>query len=151
MRRFTHDSHSHLDPLWGLPCCEETVRADTTQGEALRPATRKKPEHIWMRLLTNHTVCFFFLSHSLLLFLLLFLFPSLSSLISGPFPASFSRCHLSSAFNPSPNSTATDLQFARTSEGHPVPFATAGDCYSAAKCPQVCAGSLPRPGCWECN
>uniref|UniRef100_A0A8C4KX37 ADAM metallopeptidase with thrombospondin type 1 motif 9 n=1 Tax=Equus asinus asinus TaxID=83772 RepID=A0A8C4KX37_EQUAS len=30
----------------------------------------------------------------------------------------------------------TDLQFARTSEGHPVPFATAGDCYSAAKCPQ---------------
>lgn len=30
----------------------------------------------------------------------------------------------------------TDLEFARTSEGHPVPFATAGDCYSAAKCPQ---------------
>ncbi|XP_060058948.1 A disintegrin and metalloproteinase with thrombospondin motifs 9 isoform X3 [Erinaceus europaeus] len=30
----------------------------------------------------------------------------------------------------------TDLQFARTREGHPVPFATAGDCYSAAKCPQ---------------
>uniref|UniRef100_A0A452S7J2 ADAM metallopeptidase with thrombospondin type 1 motif 9 n=1 Tax=Ursus americanus TaxID=9643 RepID=A0A452S7J2_URSAM len=30
----------------------------------------------------------------------------------------------------------TDLQFARTSDGHPVPFATAGDCYSAAKCPQ---------------
>uniref|UniRef100_A0A8C5K7Q4 ADAM metallopeptidase with thrombospondin type 1 motif 9 n=1 Tax=Jaculus jaculus TaxID=51337 RepID=A0A8C5K7Q4_JACJA len=30
----------------------------------------------------------------------------------------------------------TDLQFARTTEGHPVPFATAGDCYSAAKCPQ---------------
>lgn len=30
----------------------------------------------------------------------------------------------------------TDLQFARTNEGHPVPFATAGDCYSAAKCPQ---------------
>ncbi|XP_035886888.1 A disintegrin and metalloproteinase with thrombospondin motifs 9 isoform X5 [Phyllostomus discolor] len=30
----------------------------------------------------------------------------------------------------------TDLQFARTSEGHPVPFATAGDCYSASKCPQ---------------
>ncbi|GAB1291091.1 A disintegrin-like and metallopeptidase (reprolysin type) with thrombospondin type 1 motif, 9 [Apodemus speciosus] len=31
----------------------------------------------------------------------------------------------------------TDLEFARTSEGHPVPFATAGDCYSAAKCPQI--------------
>ncbi|XP_072277315.1 A disintegrin and metalloproteinase with thrombospondin motifs 9 [Pyxicephalus adspersus] len=30
----------------------------------------------------------------------------------------------------------TDLQFARTIEGRPVPFATAGDCYSAAKCPQ---------------
>lgn len=38
------------------------------------------------------------------------------------------------------NPTATDLQFARTSDGHPVPFATAGDCYSAAKCPQVCGG-----------
>ncbi|XP_074140277.1 A disintegrin and metalloproteinase with thrombospondin motifs 9 isoform X2 [Sminthopsis crassicaudata] len=30
----------------------------------------------------------------------------------------------------------TDLQFARTHDGRPVPFATAGDCYSAAKCPQ---------------
>ncbi|XP_077132057.1 A disintegrin and metalloproteinase with thrombospondin motifs 9 isoform X1 [Ranitomeya variabilis] len=30
----------------------------------------------------------------------------------------------------------TDLQFARTLDGRPVPFATAGDCYSAAKCPQ---------------
>ncbi|CAI9536524.1 unnamed protein product, partial [Staurois parvus] len=30
----------------------------------------------------------------------------------------------------------TDLQFARTIDGRPVPFATAGDCYSAAKCPQ---------------
>lgn len=33
--------------------------------------------------------------------------------------------------------TATDLQFAQTLDGRPVPFATAGDCYSAAKCPQV--------------
>ncbi|KAL8212762.1 UNVERIFIED_CONTAM: A disintegrin and metalloproteinase with thrombospondin motifs 9 [Gekko kuhli] len=31
----------------------------------------------------------------------------------------------------------TDLQFAQTLDGRPVPFATAGDCYSAAKCPQV--------------
>ncbi|XP_060095443.1 A disintegrin and metalloproteinase with thrombospondin motifs 9 isoform X1 [Heteronotia binoei] len=30
----------------------------------------------------------------------------------------------------------TDLQFAQTLNGRPVPFATAGDCYSAAKCPQ---------------
>lgn len=33
---------------------------------------------------------------------------------------------------------ATDLLFARTILGRAVPFATAGDCYSAAKCPQVC-------------
>lgn len=32
---------------------------------------------------------------------------------------------------------ATDLQFAFTHEGKSVPFATAGDCYSAAGCPQV--------------
>ena len=44
------------------------------------------------------------------------------------------------------NPAATDLQFARTSEGHPVPFATAGDCYSAAKCPQVCAKGSPHRG-----
>lgn len=31
----------------------------------------------------------------------------------------------------------TDLQFSQTHLGQPVPFATAGDCYSAAKCPQV--------------
>lgn len=31
----------------------------------------------------------------------------------------------------------TDLQFSQTLLGRPVPFATAGDCYSAAKCPQV--------------
>lgn len=31
----------------------------------------------------------------------------------------------------------TDLQFSQTILGRPVPFATAGDCYSAAKCPQV--------------
>ncbi|XP_058855652.1 A disintegrin and metalloproteinase with thrombospondin motifs 9-like [Acipenser ruthenus] len=30
----------------------------------------------------------------------------------------------------------TDWQFAHTREGHHVPFATAGDCYSAARCPQ---------------
>uniref|UniRef100_A0AAY4EBT9 A disintegrin and metalloproteinase with thrombospondin motifs 20 n=1 Tax=Denticeps clupeoides TaxID=299321 RepID=A0AAY4EBT9_9TELE len=30
----------------------------------------------------------------------------------------------------------TDLQFTQTLLGQPVPFATAGDCYSAAKCPQ---------------
>lgn len=31
----------------------------------------------------------------------------------------------------------TDLQFSHTLLGRPVPFASAGDCYSAAKCPQV--------------
>uniref|UniRef100_A0A7N8WWB8 ADAM metallopeptidase with thrombospondin type 1 motif 20 n=1 Tax=Mastacembelus armatus TaxID=205130 RepID=A0A7N8WWB8_9TELE len=31
----------------------------------------------------------------------------------------------------------TDLQFSQTLLGQPVPYATAGDCYSAAKCPQV--------------
>lgn len=31
----------------------------------------------------------------------------------------------------------TDLQFSQTLLGRPVPFATAGDCYSAARCPQV--------------
>ncbi|KAM3877911.1 A disintegrin and metalloproteinase with thrombospondin motifs 9-like [Diretmus argenteus] len=31
----------------------------------------------------------------------------------------------------------TDWQFAFTHEGHRVPFATAGDCYSATRCPQV--------------
>ncbi|XP_072571069.1 A disintegrin and metalloproteinase with thrombospondin motifs 9 isoform X2 [Paramormyrops kingsleyae] len=30
----------------------------------------------------------------------------------------------------------TDWQFSLTQEGHQVPFATAGDCYSAAQCPQ---------------
>uniref|UniRef100_A0AAQ4QK56 ADAM metallopeptidase with thrombospondin type 1 motif 20 n=1 Tax=Gasterosteus aculeatus aculeatus TaxID=481459 RepID=A0AAQ4QK56_GASAC len=30
----------------------------------------------------------------------------------------------------------TDLQFSQTLLGRPVPFGTAGDCYSAAKCPQ---------------
>uniref|UniRef100_A0A8C7I1E8 ADAM metallopeptidase with thrombospondin type 1 motif 20 n=1 Tax=Oncorhynchus kisutch TaxID=8019 RepID=A0A8C7I1E8_ONCKI len=30
----------------------------------------------------------------------------------------------------------TDLKFSQTLFGRPVPFATAGDCYSAAKCPQ---------------
>ncbi|KAJ8377408.1 hypothetical protein AAFF_G00260680 [Aldrovandia affinis] len=30
----------------------------------------------------------------------------------------------------------TDLTFSQTLLGQPVPFATAGDCYSAAKCPQ---------------
>ncbi|XP_056454312.1 A disintegrin and metalloproteinase with thrombospondin motifs 20 [Gadus chalcogrammus] len=30
----------------------------------------------------------------------------------------------------------TDLQFSHTPLGRPVPFASAGDCYSAAKCPQ---------------
>ncbi|XP_030629632.1 A disintegrin and metalloproteinase with thrombospondin motifs 20 [Chanos chanos] len=30
----------------------------------------------------------------------------------------------------------TDVQFTETLLGRPVPFATAGDCYSAAKCPQ---------------
>lgn len=32
---------------------------------------------------------------------------------------------------------ATDWRFAFTREGKNVPFATAGDCYSAARCPQV--------------
>ena len=32
---------------------------------------------------------------------------------------------------------ATDLLFAQTIFGKAVPFATAGDCYSAARCPQV--------------
>ncbi|KAH0616618.1 hypothetical protein JD844_027871 [Phrynosoma platyrhinos] len=31
----------------------------------------------------------------------------------------------------------TDFRFAQTILGKPVPFATAGDCYSAARCPQV--------------
>lgn len=31
----------------------------------------------------------------------------------------------------------TDLLFAQTIFGKAVPFATAGDCYSAARCPQV--------------
>ncbi|KAK1788812.1 hypothetical protein P4O66_002621 [Electrophorus voltai] len=30
----------------------------------------------------------------------------------------------------------TDVQFSQTLLGQPVPFATAGDCYSAARCPQ---------------
>lgn len=62
------------------------------------------------------------------LFLLLSPFPSLQPVLQNP--------------------TATDLQFARTNEGHPVPFATAGDCYSAAKCPQVRARDTnpPPPG-----
>lgn len=33
--------------------------------------------------------------------------------------------------------SATDWRFAFTREGSNVPFATAGDCYSAAACPQV--------------
>lgn len=33
--------------------------------------------------------------------------------------------------------TATDLLFSKTLFGKAVPFATAGDCYSAARCPQV--------------
>lgn len=33
--------------------------------------------------------------------------------------------------------SAADWQFAFTREGKNVPFATAGDCYSAARCPQV--------------
>lgn len=33
--------------------------------------------------------------------------------------------------------SATDWRFAFTREGKNVPFATAGDCYSAARCPQV--------------
>ncbi|KAL4005532.1 hypothetical protein ACER0C_005245 [Sarotherodon galilaeus] len=32
--------------------------------------------------------------------------------------------------------TITDLRFSQTPLGQPVPFGTAGDCYSAAKCPQ---------------
>ncbi|XP_034055101.1 A disintegrin and metalloproteinase with thrombospondin motifs 9-like [Gymnodraco acuticeps] len=34
------------------------------------------------------------------------------------------------------NLITTDWQFAVTREGKNVPFATAGDCYSAARCPQ---------------
>lgn len=34
-------------------------------------------------------------------------------------------------------SLATDWQFAFTREGKRIPFATAGDCYSATRCPQV--------------
>ncbi|XP_058622757.1 A disintegrin and metalloproteinase with thrombospondin motifs 20 isoform X2 [Onychostoma macrolepis] len=30
----------------------------------------------------------------------------------------------------------TDVKFSQTLFGHPIPFASAGDCYSAAKCPQ---------------
>lgn len=41
-----------------------------------------------------------------------------------------------------PFSPVTDLQFSQTLLGRPVPFATAGDCYSAAKCPQV-GGTSP--------
>lgn len=33
--------------------------------------------------------------------------------------------------------SATDWRFAITREGSNVPFATAGDCYSAVACPQV--------------
>ncbi len=33
--------------------------------------------------------------------------------------------------------SATDVKFSQTAFGRPVPFASAGDCYSAAKCPQV--------------
>lgn len=32
---------------------------------------------------------------------------------------------------------ATDVQFSKTLLGHPLPFGSAGDCYSAARCPQV--------------
>ncbi|XP_035517600.1 A disintegrin and metalloproteinase with thrombospondin motifs 9-like [Morone saxatilis] len=35
------------------------------------------------------------------------------------------------------NIITTDWQFAFTREGKSVPFATAGDCYSAARCPQL--------------
>ena len=50
---------------------------------------------------------------------------------------SVSRCYVS----------ATDLKFSQTLFGRPVPFATAGDCYSAAKCPQVGNGDH----FWVCN
>lgn len=44
---------------------------------------------------------------------------------------------------------ATDFLFARTILGRAVPFATAGDCYSAARCPQV-FDFLPLEMCtWE--
>uniref|UniRef100_A0A8C7QV70 GON domain-containing protein n=1 Tax=Oncorhynchus mykiss TaxID=8022 RepID=A0A8C7QV70_ONCMY len=44
----------------------------------------------------------------------------------------------------------TDLKFSQTLFGRPVPFATAGDCYSAAKCPQIyCPKPLPFP--WKNN
>lgn len=33
--------------------------------------------------------------------------------------------------------SATDVKFSQTLFGRSVPFASAGDCYSAAKCPQV--------------
>lgn len=33
--------------------------------------------------------------------------------------------------------SATDMKFSQTVFGRSVPFASAGDCYSAAKCPQV--------------
>lgn len=99
-----------------------------------------KQVNIWIHLLTNDTLdFFFFLSYSLLLFLLLHFFPLPPC--DCPIPSGRFYLSLSSPFLQNP--TATDLQFARTSEGHPVPFATAGDCYSAAKCPQVCAGGSP--------
>lgn len=50
--------------------------------------------------------------------------------------------HLSFCVIHQPLSAATDLQFARTHDGRPVPYATAGDCYSAAKCPQVFDDSI---------
>lgn len=42
---------------------------------------------------------------------------------------------------------ATDLLFAQTIFGKAVPFATAGDCYSAARCPQVFQICLFLPNC----
>lgn len=42
---------------------------------------------------------------------------------------------------------ATDLHFAQTIFGKAVPFATAGDCYSAARCPQVFHVCLVFPHC----
>lgn len=98
--------------------------------------------HIWIRLLTNDTSGIFFLSALPLTLSLTILLPSrlpVTVLPSVPF-----RTSLFSPFLQNP--AATDLQFARTSEGHPVPFATAGDCYSAAKCPQVCAKGSPHRG-----
>ncbi|XP_068107864.1 uncharacterized protein [Hyperolius riggenbachi] len=44
----------------------------------------------------------------------------------------------------------TDLQFANTTEGRPVPFATAGDCYIAAKCPQS-TSPAPRNDSTSCK